>query len=445
MRRELLLTGMVVFGVIAGCEPTDESLNLQDAELKTNEQENLNPNKLQEISLPDYFVAQLENFENALVNTYVVAFTGREVKGTGDNFTTTFNYLVSGTGMTPQLDSFTLELPNCAGNLLSWFPQQPTTILSTSIKWNNSVSKDGSQAYSLTFAGDIPLGLINSTVTRGSNVSTVKVLGPCKDVFTLSGSIFIDADADGVKQNEESGIPYINVELFDSNNIKIATVPTMIDGSFSFMVLKGSYRISVGEDLLNDANYTAVGDSFVSIPEVTQDLNNLNFGYLVNSDKIIRDLENKVLRVNTEPTKFWIAAIKNAGKKGSPYSVQEIRGLLVEIETLLLEQPFQFGSNKETQALSILSKPIKTPLDEFLQQLLTAELNIVSGRGALLSNGDQNDAFNLALLIYAEAVACRESGNCPNENATSAMNIEVKAIRSNDTRLLTSFNGSGGI
>ena len=165
----------------------------------------------------------------------------------------------------------------------------------------------------------------------------------------------------------------------------------------------------------------------------------------MNSDKIIRDLENKVLRVNTEPTKFWIAAIKNAGKKGSPYKVQDIRGFLQKIEGLLLEEPFQFGSNKEAQALNILSKPIRTPLDEFLQQLLTAELNIVSGRGALLSNGDQNDAFNQALLIYAEAVACRESGNCPNENVTSAMNLEVKAIRSNDTRLLTSFNGSGGI
>ena len=444
MRRDLLLTGMVVFGVMAGCEPTDESLNLPDVELKTNE-ENLNPNKLQESSLPDYFVAQLENFENVLVNTYVVAYTGREVKGTGENLTTTFNYLVSGTGMTPQLDSFTLELPNCAGDLLSWFPQQSSTVQSTSIKWNNSVSKDGTQAYSITFAGDIPLGIINSTVTRGSNVATEKILGPCKDVFTLSGSIFIDADSDGIKQNEESGIPYINVDLFDSNNVKIGTVPTMYDGFFSFIVLKGSYRISVGGDLLNDANYTAVGDSFISIPEVTEDLTNLNFGYLVNSDKIIRDLENKVLRVDTEPTKFWIAAIRNAGKKNSPYSAQEIRDLLVEIENLLLEEPFQFGSIKEAQALNILSKPIRTPLDEFLQQLLTAELNIVSGRGALLSNGDQNDAFNQALLIYAEAVACRESGNCPNESATSAMNIEVKAIRSNDTRLLTSFNGSGGI
>lgn len=444
MRKDLLLTGMVVFGMIAGCEPTEENLNLQDA-VKAIEQENLNLNKLQESTLPDYFVAQLEKYEHVLVNTYNMVFTGREVKGSGENLTTTFNYRVSGTGMTPQLDSFTLELPNCAGDLLSWFPQQATTILTNSIKWNNSVSKDGSQEYSITFAGDIPLGIINSTVTRGGIVASEKILGPCKDIFTLSGSIFIDANADGLKQNEESGIPSIPVDLFDSNNVKIATVPTLYDGSFSFMVLKGNYSISVGEDLLNDANYTAVGDSFVLIPEVTEDLANLTFGYLVNSDKIIRDLENRVLRVNTEPTKFWVAAIRNAGKKNSPYSVEVINSLLLEIEGLLLEEPFQFGTNKEAQALSILSKPIKTPLDEFLQQLLTAELNIVSGRGAILSNGEKNNAFNQALLIYAEAVACRESGNCPNDNVTSAMNLEFKAIRSNDTRLLTSFNGSGGI
>ena len=439
------MTGLVVFGMITGCEPTDENLNLQDAELETIKQESLNLNKLQENSLPDYFVAQLENYENVPLNTYVVAFTGREVKGIGDNLTTTFNYRVSGTGLTPQLDSFTLELPNCAGVLVSWLPLQPTSNSPNSIKWNNSVSKDGSQEYSLTFAGDIPLGIINSTVTRGSNVVTEKVLGPCKDVFTLSGSIFIDADADGIKQNEESGIPFISVDLFDGNNVKVGTVPTLYDGSFSFMVLKGSYSISVGEDLLKDANYTAVGETFIPFSEVNEDLSDINFGYLVNSDKIIRDLENKVLRVNTEPTKFWVAAIRNAGKRTSPYSVQEIRNLLLKIEGLLLEEPFQFGTNKEAEAVSILSKPIKTPLDEYLQQLLTAELNVVSGKGALLSSGEQNDAFNQALLIYAEAVACRESGNCPNANTISAMNLETKAIRSNDTRLLTSFNGSGGI
>ena len=138
-------------------------------------------------------------------------------------------------------------------------------------------------------------------------------------------------------------------------------------------------------------------------------------------------------------------AIKNAGKRNSPYTKEQILALLVNIEGLLLEEPFQFGTEKESIALEILSRPIKTPLDEFLQQLLTAELNIVSGRGALLPNGEQNEAFNKALLIYGEAVACRESGNCSGETGTSSINYETKSLRSTDTKLLTSFNGSGGI
>lgn len=446
MRRSLLWAALVLFGMFAACEPGDESI--MDVNLQNDAIENLDQNKLHESSLPDYFVSQLESYENVLVNTYLVAFTGREVKGSGASLTTTFNYRVSGTGFTPQLDSFFLEVPACAGSATSWTPQQPVNVQPTSIKWNNSVSKDGSQDYSVTYAGDVPLGIISSTITRGSNVASGLVLGPCKGVFTLSGSIYIDANENGTKQPEESGISSISVDIFNSEDVKLGSVNTLDDGSYSFMVLAGNYRIAVGDDLLNDANYTAGGDTEVSVENVSKDLTGFNFGYSVNSSKIIKDLEDKVLLVNTEPTRFWISAIKNAGKRNSPYTNDEIRTLLINIEGLLLDEPdepFQFGTDKETNALTILSRPIKTPLDEFLQQLLTAELNIMSGRGALLANGEQNEAFNKALLIYGEAVACRESGNCSGETATSSINYETKALRSTDTKLLTSFNGSGGI
>lgn len=443
MRRSLLLVSLILFGMFTACEPGDESM--KDVNLQNDAIENLDQNKLHESSLPDYFVSQLESYENVLINTYLVEFTGRELKGSGESLTTTFNYRVSGTGFTPQLDSFFLEVPACAGSATSWTPQQPVNVQPTSIKWNNSVSKDGSQDYSVTYAGDVPLGIISSTVTRGSYVASGLVLGPCKGVYTLSGSIYIDANNNGTKQPEESGISSISVDLFDSDNVKLGSVNTSDDGSYSFMVLAGNYRIAVGDDLLNDANYTAGGDTEVTVENVSKDLSGFNFGYLVNSSKIIKDLEDKVLQVNTEPTKFWISAIKNAGKRNSPYTKEQILALLVNIEGLLLEEPFQFGTEKESIALEILSRPIKTPLDEFLQQLLTAELNIVSGRGALLPNGEQNEAFNKALLIYGEAVACRESGNCSGETGTSSINYETKALRSTDTKLLTSFNGSGGI
>ncbi len=112
----------------------------------------------------------------------------------------------------------------------------------------------------------------------------------------------------------------------------------------------------------------------------------------------------------------------------------------------MLDDPFRFGTNKREAALEILTRPIKTDLDEFLQQLLTAELNIETFRGARNENGILNEGFNRAMLIYAEAVACREIGTCPAESSSSeAVKTETKRVSTSDTQMLSSFNGSGGI
>lgn len=434
--------------VISGCEKADEPIVETNSEFTESAlEENYSGTKLQEEGLPDYFVAQLESYESKLINTYNVTFTGRVIKGTGDNVTTTFNYTVSGTNETPQLDSFFLEVPGCSGIPLSWTPQQSSNLMEDVIKWNSSVSKDGSQDYSITFYGEVPLGIITTTVTRGSNIESSKILGPCKGVYTLSGSIFIDADEDGIKDASESGIPSIPVDLFNSSGEKITTGLTTGNGLYSFKVLEGDYQIAVGDDLLNDDNYTAVGNTSVVLENVSEDLSgaDLDFGYKVNSTKITQDLENTVILVNTEPTKFWVQQIRNAGKKNAVYSQEQIRGFLITIESLLLTDPFQFGTDKENNALNILTRPIKSDLDLYLQQLLTAELNVVSGRGALKPDGSLNDNFNSALLIYGEAVGCREIGKCSDQTAKAATTSETKAISTDDSRMLTAFNGSGGI
>jgi hypothetical protein len=120
MKRCLYYLAIVAFSALlfSGCEKDEEPFKETNSNLKESVfEENSANTKLQEESLPDYFVKQLEIYENVLINTYYVLFTGREVKGSGDNITTTFNYTVSGTNETPQLDSFFLEIPDCAGNL----------------------------------------------------------------------------------------------------------------------------------------------------------------------------------------------------------------------------------------------------------------------------------------------------------------------------------------
>lgn len=439
-----LVTAALLLGLFAGCE-ADESFDLVDSATKAPTAEEISlTNKSSEGTLYAYFV---NKFVSSPINTYTVKFLGRTVAGTGESTSTTFTYEVIGGGATPQLDSFTLEIPGCAGSLQNQSPKRAFNLYEDAIKWNNSVSKDGSQKYSITFRGNVPLGVINATATRGSITETKEILGPCKGVYTLEGSIFIDANSDGEKQLSESGIPSFPIDLFDENGVKIITVNTSANGSYSFTVLKGNYTIAVNGNLLNDDNYTAVGNTFLSIENVQANASGYNFGYLVNTSKIIRELDDRIIRVNTEPTRFWVQQIRNAGKKGSIYSKEEIRNLLIEVEGMLLVEPFQFGLDKEAGALEILSRPIRTELDEFLQQLLTAELNIASGRGAYDSaTNTLNSGFNTALLIYSEAVACSELGSCPAETiSTTSRAAEVKAVRSNDTKMLLSFNGSGGV
>ncbi|MBZ9730633.1 hypothetical protein LB467_13135 [Salegentibacter sp. JZCK2] len=437
----VLLLGLILFG----CEPSEESIFPNEREINTTkvaEEDALS--KLQETLKPDYFLNLLEPYETSLINTYTLEFTGRSLTENEENQITTFYYTLTGGGETPQLDSFFLETPDCAGDVVNYSPQESANLFPKAIKWNSSVSKDGSQDYSITYEGDMPLGVINATVTRGSIEDTGQIIGPCKGVYTLSGSIYIDANNSGDKQEAESGISSIPIDLYNIMDEKIGSVPTASDGSFSFRVIEGDYRIKVTDDLLENDNYTAIGSSYIDVEDITENVSGLNFGFQANTQKIIEDLETTVL-LDTEPTKYWIQQLRHAGKKNSDYTKEDILVFLSGIEELLLMEPFQFGDDKQANALDILTRPIKTDLDEYLQQLLTAELNVISGRGAKLTSGEPDSSFNDALLIYGEAVACRELGTCPGEEKAVSVKVQTKAVSSNDTRLLTSFNGTGGI
>jgi hypothetical protein len=445
MKRSLYNLSALVFVAIMfwSCEPGDEPLNEQNINSASSTVETtLDYGE----DLPDYLVAWLKNYEVNDINTYTVEFLER--KEAADGQSTTFKYKVSGNGETPQLDSFLLEVPECTGgDPLSWTPQNSSKLLSGAIKWNSSVAKDKSQEYSVTYSGIVPIGIIDATVIRGSTEETGKILGPCEGIYTLKGSVFIDANADNIRQNSESGIQNINVELYDNESQLVTTVSTPSDGSYSFRVIEGSYTLEVG-DLLNDENYTA-GSTSISLDNVIEDISGNNFAYKFQKSNVINDLKSGDFEVNTEPTKFWVNEVRNAGKKNATYSKEQIQEFLVEIESLFLNNPFQFGSDKRANALDILTRPIKTDLDEYLQQLLTAELNVVSGRG-VTNLGDKNSDFNLSLLNYAEAVACKAMGNCSakgtlSSQTTTTKEVSSKSLETSDTELLSSFNGSGGI
>ncbi len=443
MKKHLALFTVMALAAIlfSGCEPVDEPFNANDTE--ENSIISTPPlTKQSETNLQPLFAGPLEEFEIDTINAYEVKFLQRETKGSGEDMTTTFSYLVSGTGETPGMDSFYLEIADCTLGLVSWTPTESSKLLDGTIKWNSSVTSTSSQEFSVTYKGDVGFGIVNSTVVRGSLEETKSILGPCKDSFTLKGNNYIDSNDSKTKQASESGI-FSSVNILDNGTGKDYEISTMADGSYSVLVLKGgSYSLSVESDLLGDGNYTLVTADVLNNDNVQENIAGQNFGFDANDSKMINDLENGEITVNTEPTKFWIEQIRHAGKKNSNYTVQEMEDLLTEVEELYLDEPFQLGANKLNSAMEILTRPIKSDLDLFLQQLLTAELNIKSGRGAYDQNVEnQIDVFNNALLIYSEAIACFEMGICTD----GQISTEAVTNKASNSNLLLSFNGTGGV
>lgn len=444
MKRQLyLITVLILCGLFANsCELVDDKSVETDDLLKSA----LTTDTYAD--LPEYFIDQLKVFENVTLNAYDVKFMGLIHNKVGGVITsTTFNYRVSGTGQTPQLDSFNLEVPLCAGAPLSWNQTQSAKVEGGRIIWNKSISKDGSEDFSITFSGKIEIGIVQTEVVRASNGVRGTILGPCQGTYSISGNVYIDANSDKIKQDSESGIGNLPVALINNvNNQTIATVPTLSNGSYSLKVVQGDYTISSQIALL-DNNYKPTTPTFLNLGIVNTNKSNIDFGYLVDSKKVTEELNEGIIQTNTEPTKFWVLVIRQAGNRNALYTNPQILTLLSAVENLLLPEPFNLGSDKKKGALEILTRPIRTDLDAFLQQLLTAELNILSGRGAL-KNGVLDDDFNTALLIYSEAIGCEALGVCKTAPAAAQQKqstISISSFTRNDTDLLSAFNGTGGV
>lgn len=469
MNRKIMPLFLLLGAMAYGCEmisQEDDLLLDKEENILINEKEglsNLRLNIEQEVAqgVPQYFLSQLVPFEEKEVNTYTVEFRGRTLNKNdqGNVISTTFKYRVSGNGATPQLDSFFLETPNCAVSVLSFSPAKAAKAENGGIKWNSSVSKDGFENYSITYSGEVSLGLINATVTRGSNIGTEKLIGPCAGVSTISGSIFIDANNNRIKDFNESGLAGIPIELIDNiSGAMFISRPTIVTGAFSIMVINGDYSIRVLPGIVNQ-NYRPTTDILKNIGVVDGVSSNNNFGYFRDAAKMKRELEDGSIRGNTQPLDYWVAQLnqKSTGavKYNIDYSPQQIATFLNTIENLFLPEPFFFGDNKIENAKNILNlkRNQETEINLFLQQLLTAELNIVSGRGVFKPGTIELDTqFNDALLLHNEAVACNENPNCnidanPNGRMLSTPMSITAFTRSleEDFGVLSAFNGTGGI
>jgi hypothetical protein len=346
------------------------------------------------------------------------------------------------------LDNFSLQIPDCTVNPVSRTPTNSSTIDGGYIRWNSSVPQNSEANYSVTYPGLVGLGFIEAIVVTGNITSKGEVLGPCKGIYKIQGSIYIDSNGDDIKQASEAGLGGFDIELIDIKGNKVTTKTDAL-GLFTFYVFEGNYKVQVVENLVTSNYLPNKGITSTDFFQVTEDKTGLDFGFTVDSPNMILRIESGIYNLDTKDSKFWTQELRAQGKGRSVYTRNQLLGFLNQIEGLYLVEPFQFGSDKFATALDIITRPIRGDIDLFLQQLLTAELNIVSGRGAKKADGTNDDEFNTALIRLTEPLACAALGNCP---TTPAPGSRVKTFDytnaftvSDGTTVLSSFNGSGGI
>lgn len=287
-------------------------------------------------------------------------------------------------------------------------------------------------------------GLFSSRrVGDGFDVNAVRISGTsaCVPPRTIRGTVYADADGDAALDTTESGLADVLVRLTSSSGSFEAVTDST--GAFAAIVPGGTYVVSVPmsapgrfNGLLFDTHtYSGVGSAEQTVAPA--DTGAVLFGFELDVDSVIDDLKNGRVEVFTLTSTFWAEQATKActGDPSGAVSAADLNAYLADIEGLLLPIPFKFNLYAPAcMARDILVPRLKGEESEFLRELLTAELNVVSKSGA------KSDAFNLALLAFAEAIAVEQVYTPAglSKHAGRAASLEET------TTLLRTFNSSGG-
>jgi hypothetical protein len=277
------------------------------------------------------------------------------------------------------------------------------------VEWGVGYDDNPDLYYSVTFAGNMPAGNVRSQVTRGGFNYVAGLTGPCEGTFTVSGFVFTDTNQDGSKGGSELGVANVSVKLSGGESPEF--VKTDSDGAYTFTVSEGSYTVSVdavtadtdyNESLYRDWEPTNAQSKGVTIgPNSTGN----DFGWEPNVDGIVARIDSGDLPTTGQSYKWWrkefLRVINH--QHNTAYTEAQLLGLIGTIEGYALLDEYNFTPGHELQEVyDILnnhafeedndgsSVTVSAKLgdqgrhDEWqllLRELLTFELNHVSGRG----------------------------------------------------------------
>ncbi len=174
---------------------------------------------------------------------------------------------------------------------------------------------------------------------------------------TLSGVVYVDANANGTRETGENGLPSVTLTVRDGNGNVLASTTTGPDGSYLFSaLLPGTYALAETQP----AGYGSSTPNTFNVTVPLAGLPNQNFGETTSSlaGKVFRDDNNDGTQNGTEPG-IGSVTLTLTGTDANSQAVSKtatsaadgtfsFTGLLQGTYTLTETQPAGFSTGKNT-------------------------------------------------------------------------------------------------
>lgn len=410
--------------------------------------------------------------EPVTIDDFEIAFNGSTYDA--DLNKTDFSYTVSRGSDGSGFNYMIFEVPACA-ELQGYTPDAGSSLTDAGIQWTSSIGANKSETYTISYTGEVLTGMVDATIQPTGSVDAVTKLipGPCKGVYSISGTVYVDENGDGIKDPGEGGIDNVEIDFTGtspvSSNPITGSVLTSLDGSYTFNVYTGDSAVNISIDI-NSAknpfifglpdegpNYTATTTLPLGVTIDGADVTTENVGFKPETvtliDKFNNGFVNDLIELKTNTYPFWAEQFKFSTKgKGAVVSKEQLIGYLEAIDNLDLTYKFDFGATESERlatAESILTiKKKSTEVEILLAEFLAAMLNVVSGNGVFF-DGATFDEFNTLILktgAAAAVVATQSTSSSLMMNSTTFETTTFTGTSSftSSGSLLSSFNGGGG-
>lgn len=336
---------------------------------------------------------------------------------------TTFTYQLTALSWEKDLSHWVLEFD---GQFVSATPSSPTSIGLdpstgvTGLKWDGGQASGTVAIYTITVQGHAGVGEVDYAVKGGTYYAIGQTLGPAgitvPQTYSLSGTVFVDANGNGALDASEPALPGAQVALLNATGGVLATATTDSAGGYVFAgLLPGSYAVVIpahgGTGTFNASLAQYFTGSFGPLAVTITNAHSTgnDFPFVLNPAAVITDFDpadgdgdGVVLSGAGRTIGFWkhqcTVALTRKGR--AQVDAATLLALIRAVPPLYLADPFQFTAGQEyAQALAIMEARTSDAVLLLKKQLLATELNHVAGMGLA------NKPLQGVLINWAEYLA----------------------------------------